>query len=110
MILSLEEQMEFWKPYFQDTKKLLVTSAKGKQDCKNWHRHFSLTLFEFWYEINEFFFQKKLPSEAAGRRCSFKQFVLKTFSISTKKHLKAWRPATLLKIDSKTGAFAVTIR
>ena len=56
-----------------------------------------------------YFFHKKLPSEAAVRRCSFKKFVLKTFSIFTRKHLKAWRPATLLKRDSKTGVFPVTI-
>ena len=60
MILSLQEQMEFWKPWFQDTKKLLVISAKGKQDCKNGHRYFSLTLFELWCErnVNLFFSQK----------------------------------------------------
>ena len=34
----------------------MVTSAKGKQECKNWHRYFSLTLFEFWYERNDNFF------------------------------------------------------
>ena len=59
MILSLEEQVEFWKPYFEDTKKLLVTSAKGKQDCQNWHRYFSLTLFEFWYKRYDLFFPHK---------------------------------------------------
>ena len=82
---------------------MLVTSAKGKQDCKNWHRYFSLNLFEVWYERN--FFHKKLPSEAAIRRCSFKKFVLKTFSVFTRKHLKAWRPAILFKRDTKTGVF-----
>ena len=38
----------------------MVTSAKGKQDFKNWHRYFSVTLFEFWYERNDdFFFSHK---------------------------------------------------
>ena len=99
MILSLEEQIEFWKPYFEDTKKLLVISAKGKQDCQNWHRYFSFTLFEFWYKrYDNLFFphKKKLYSEVAVGRCSIRKFVLKTFSIFTRKHLKAWRHATLL--------------
>ena len=56
--------MEFWKPYFQDTKKLLVTSAKEKQGNFERNNYF-------------FFFHKKLPSEAAVCRCFFKKLFLK---------------------------------
>ena len=71
IILSLEEQMEFWKQQFQNTKKLLVTSAKGKQDFKNWRRYFSLTLFEFWYErYDHLFFSRKKTPEGL-KTCNF---------------------------------------
>ena len=60
---------------------------------------------KWWFLL----FTLKLPSEAAVRKCSFKKFVLKNFSIFTRKHLKAWRPATLLKRDSKTGVFPEAI-
>ena len=64
---------------FRILRSYLVTSANGKQDCKNWDRCFSLTLFEVWYERNEnfFFSYKKLPSEAAVRICSSKKLFLK---------------------------------
>ena len=88
----------------------MLTSAKGKQDRKNLHRYFSLTLFEFWYERNDNFFSQKnyLQKQPVADVLS-KNLFLKLSQYSQKKHLKAWRPATLLKRDSKTGVFPVTI-
>ena len=77
----------------------MVTSAKAKQDIDIF---LSLCLN---FDMKETIILKKLPSEAAVRRCSFKKPALKTFSIFRRNHLKAWRPATLLKRDSKTGGF-----
>ena len=49
----------------------MVTSAKGKQDFKNWHRYFSLTLFEFWYErYDHLFFSRKKTPEGL-KTCNF---------------------------------------
>ena len=73
MKLSLEEEMEFWKQQFQDTKKLLVTSAKGKQDCGNWDIFFSLCLKFDMKEMRISFFHIK----AAVQRCFSKKSFLK---------------------------------
>ena len=87
MNLSWEEQMEFWKSQFQGTKKLLITSANEKQDCKNWGRYFSLTPFEVWYEkIENFLFSHKNYLQKQPLVDVLK-VVLKNFSIFTSENL-----------------------
>ena len=85
---------------------LLKENNAVKTDIDNF---LSLCLNFDLKEMIIYFFTKKLPSEAAVRRCYSKKFILKTFSIFTKKDMKAWRPASLLRRYSKTGVFPVTI-
>ena len=62
--------MEFWKPYFQDNKKLLVTSAKEKQG--NFERN------------NYFFFSQKTTFRSSRLQMFFQKIVLKTLNFHKK--------------------------
>ena len=113
MKLFLVEQMELTKPWFQDTKNVLVTSAKGKEDCKNWDRHFlSLCLIFDIRKMSISIFHIKTTYRSSGSQMFFLKVILKNFSIFTRIQLcwslpliklQGWRPVTLSKGDSNTG-------
>ena len=58
----------------------MVTSATGKQDCKDWHSYFSLTLFEFWYERNDnLFFSQKTTFRSSRSQMFFQRILSQNF-------------------------------
>ena len=88
---DLREMNFLWRNkwnYKSHNFRILRNSAKGKEDCKNWDRYFSLPLFEVCYERNEnFLFLHKNFLRSRRSQRFLQKTVLKNFAIFTGKHL-----------------------
>ena len=72
----------------------------------NFESH-NFRILKKWFERNDdFFFSHKNYLQKQPFTVRFKKFVLKNLSLFTRKHLKPWRPATIIKKRLQNWCFS----